>query len=64
MIMLCTRKQAFSTLEYTMLVVVIGAALLLGFNYLKRGLQGRFKKNADVFSDRQYSPGETIIIGR
>ncbi|MBL7084770.1 MAG: hypothetical protein ISS43_01495 [Candidatus Omnitrophica bacterium] len=64
MINIFTNKKALSTLEYTVLIVVIGAGLLVSFNYLKRGVQGRFKNNADVFSSRQYRIGETTIVGR
>lgn len=56
-------KRAFSVLEYTLLIVAVASGLLISFNYLKRGLQGRFQRNADVFSDRQYIPGRTIIVG-
>ena len=59
-----SHKKAFTVLEYTVLIVAVASGLLISFNYLKRGLQGRFKRNAEVFSDRQYEPGKTIIVGR
>ena len=64
MITMLRHKKAFSVLEYSVLIAVVAAGLLLSFNYLKRGLQGRFKRNADVFSDRQYEPDKTIVVGR
>ncbi len=53
-----------SVLEYTLLVVAIVGALACLFNYVKRGVQGRFKMGADTISERQYEPGKTIIVGR
>lgn len=57
-------KKAFAVLEYAALCAVVAAALLISFSYMKRGVQGRLMKNADVFSDRQYEPGRTTIVGR
>ncbi len=57
-------KKAFTVLEYSVLVLVVAAGLLLSFNYLERSFQARFKRNADVFSDRQYEPGNTRIVAR
>ncbi|MBN3038980.1 MAG: hypothetical protein JW869_06165 [Candidatus Omnitrophica bacterium] len=48
--------------EYTMLVVIIVAALLCAQIYVKRALCGRWRKSADFFGQgRQYEPNETVI---
>ena len=53
-----------SVVEYTLLLVAVVGALTCLFNYVKRGVQGRFKMGADSISERQYEPGKTIIVGR
>ncbi len=51
-----TRGQ--SLLEYTILVVIIIAALLTMQTYMKRGIQGRWKESLDEIGD-QYDPDKT-----
>ena len=57
-------KKGQLTLEFTLLVVIVIAALACMFNYVKRGVQGKFKTGADSISARQYEPGKTLIVGR
>ena len=57
-------KKAQLTLEYTLLIVAAVTALICMFNYVRRGVQGRFKIGADALSPRQYETGSTIIRGR
>ncbi len=45
-----------STLEYSILAVIIIAALVSTQVYMKRGIQGRWKDSVDQLGD-QYSPG-------
>ena len=59
-----TAKKGQSVLEITLLVVIVVTALACMSGYLKRGVQGRFKRGADVISSRQYEPGSTTILGR
>ena len=61
---LILHRRATTVLEYAVLITVIAVGLTATFSYFKRSIQHRFKRNADVFSDRQYAPGETIIIGQ
>ena len=53
-----------SVLEYTLLLVAVVTALGCMFNYVKRGVQGRFKMGADSIGERQYEPGITTITER
>ncbi|MBF0386476.1 MAG: hypothetical protein HQL20_01310 [Candidatus Omnitrophica bacterium] len=50
-----------SLLEYTILVVVIIAALISMNTYLKRGIQGRWKDSVDGLGD-QYDPEKTNSV--
>ena len=53
--MLLKNKKAQSIVEYTIiLVIVMGAFLTMG-NYMKRGIQGRWKMATDGLGD-QYDP--------
>lgn len=61
---LLSSKKGQSTLEFTMIVVIVITALGCMFTYVKRGVQGRFKTGADAISMRQYEPGKTLITGR
>ena len=47
-----------SLLEYTVLLVIIIAALISMQVYMKRGVQGRWKDSVDQLGD-QYDPGKT-----
>ena len=55
------KKKGQSTLEYAVLIVIIIAALLAMNQYIKRGLQGRFKSAADDIGV-QFSPGNTNYV--
>lgn len=48
-------KGGQSTLEYTVLIVIVLAALLATTLYIKRGIQGRWKDAADNLGE-QYDP--------
>lgn len=49
-------------LEYTVLIVIVIAALLGMHTYVTRGLSGRWRQSADVFGfGRQYQPNVTQI---
>ena len=53
--MLIKNKKAQSVLEYAMiLVIVMGAFIAIG-NYMKRGIQGRWRAVTDDLGD-QYDP--------
>lgn len=49
-------KRAQSTLEISILIIIIVAALLAMTAYLKRSIQGRLRSTADNIGE-QYSPG-------
>lgn len=53
--MLKTKREAQSTLEYSLLIIVVLAAILAIGNYFKRGVQGRWKATIDGMGD-QYDP--------
>ena len=55
------RRRAQSLLEYSILFAVVLSALLIMQFYLKRGYQGRLKKEADTVGE-QYSPGHTTSV--
>lgn len=54
-------RRAQSLLEYTILFAVVLSALLIMQFYLKRGYQGRLRKEADTVGE-QYSPGHTTSV--
>jgi uncharacterized protein (UPF0333 family) len=54
-------KCGQSLLEYSVLFAVVLSALLIMQFYLKRGYQGRLKKEADTVGE-QYSPGHTTSV--
>ena len=51
-------KKGQSTLEYTVLLIIVMGAFLGVSNYFKRGVQGRWKAAVDDFGD-QYDPRTT-----
>jgi hypothetical protein len=51
-------RKAQSTLEYTVVIVAVVAALLAMQIYLKRSMQGRLRQVADE-AGQQYSPKAT-----
>jgi uncharacterized protein (UPF0333 family) len=51
-------KRAQSTLEYSVIIAVIVAALIAMQAYVKRGLQGRFKQASDDIGE-QFSVSST-----
>jgi len=54
-----SKKSGFSILEYSLLVVVVLAALLAMQIYFKRALAGRWKSSIDTFGfGRQYDSPE------
>ncbi len=59
-----TAKKGQLTLEISLLVVIVVTALACMSGYIKRGVQGRFKRGADAICSRQYEPGSTTILGR
>ncbi len=61
MFKLFQKKNAQSTLEYAVLIVIIIAALIAVQAYIKRGVQGRMKSSADDIGD-QFSPGNTNVL--
>ncbi len=48
-------KKAQSTLEYTVVIAIIVAALIAMQAYIKRGVQGKLKQSTDDIGD-QFSP--------
>lgn len=51
-------KKGQSTLEYTILLIIVMGAFLGVRSYFKRGVQGRWKTAVDDFGD-QYDPRTT-----
>lgn len=56
--MLRLKKSGQSSIEYTVLIIIVIGALLAMQNYFKRGLQGRWKSSVDSLGD-QYDPRVT-----
>src|SRR3569623_20381 len=52
------RKRGQSLLEYSVLTIILIAAFLATQNYIKRGIQGRWKSSVDELGD-QYDPRTT-----
>lgn len=48
-------KKGQSSIEYSVILIVIIGALLASSNYFKRGVQGRWKTSVDELGD-QYDP--------
>ncbi len=48
-------KKGQSVLEYTVLLIIVMAAFVATSQYLKRGIQGRWKESVDELGD-QYDP--------
>ena len=53
--MLRIRRKGQTTIEYTVLLIIIMGALLATGNYIKRGIQGRWRAAVDEVGD-QYDP--------
>ncbi|MFC1510576.1 hypothetical protein ACFL49_02840 [Candidatus Omnitrophota bacterium] len=53
--MLIKTKRGQSIIEYSLLIMIVIAALLSVGNYFKRGVQGRWKASVDEMGD-QYDP--------
>ncbi len=52
--------RAFATLEYVMLIIIIMAGLITFQVYIKRGMQGQYRKTGEGFGLlRQYNTGAT-----
>ncbi len=56
------KKRGQSTLEFTVLIIIIIGALLSIQVYIKRAVQGSLKSAADDVSQQQYSPGNTNYV--
>lgn len=55
-------RKGMTTLEYSVLVVVLLASLLAMQVVLRRAISAKWKQTADGFgSGRQYEPGSTTI---
>jgi uncharacterized protein (UPF0333 family) len=54
-------RRAQSLLEYSVLLAVVLSTILIMQFYVKRGYQGRLKKEADTVG-QQYAPGLTTSI--
>jgi hypothetical protein len=52
MIQAIRRRQAQSTLEYAILIVIVIAALLSIQVYIKRGVQGKLRSSTDDIGDQ------------
>lgn len=53
------KHKGQSTLEFSILIFCIVAALVSMSVYIKRGIQGRIRSASDEISQRQYAPGQT-----
>ena len=51
-------RKAQSTLEYAVLIAVIGAGLVLLSAYVRRGYQGKLREGGDRLGE-QFEPGKT-----
>ena len=51
-------KKGQSTLEYTIIIIIVVAALLATGIYLKRAVAGRIRETSDQIGE-QYEPGNT-----
>ena len=51
-------RRGQSTLEYAVLIAVIGAGLVLMSAYVRRGFQGRLRSQSDKLGE-QFEPGKT-----
>jgi len=47
-------RQGQVTLEVCVMIIVVAAALIVMYGYLRRSLQTNWKSNADSISDEQY----------
>jgi uncharacterized protein (UPF0333 family) len=53
-------RRGQSTLEYVVVIAIVAAALITMQGYIKRGMQGRLRTQADEMSGGTlYSPGAT-----
>lgn len=52
------RRKGQTTIEYVVLLIIIMGALLATQNYIKRGIQGRWRAAVDEVGD-QYDPKYT-----
>ena len=50
------RAKGQSTIELTVLLIIVMGALLAGQVYFKRGIQGRWKTAVDELSEELYDP--------
>lgn len=56
------KRKGFSILEYTILVVVVLAALIAMRFYVQRAIMGKYRQATDTFGfGRQFEPGRTQI---
>lgn len=55
------KKKGQSTMEFTVLIIIVIGALLAVQNYVKRAVQGSIRSAADDISEEQFSPGNTNI---
>ena len=46
------KRKGQTTIEYTLLLIIIMGALLTASNYIKRGIQGRWKSAVDEVGDQ------------
>ena len=53
-------KAGQSTYEFALMVIVLIAALLSMQVYIKRSIEGRFRKANDQMNEGFYSPSETV----
>jgi cytoskeletal protein RodZ len=53
------KRKGQSTLEFTILIIIIIGALLSIQVYIKRAVQGSLKSAADDISQEQFTPGGT-----
>ncbi len=51
-------NSAQSSLEFVIIIILVMAVFLVMNNYVRRGLQGRWKSTIDDFGE-QYEPGKT-----
>lgn len=56
------QSRGFLAIEYSMLIAIVAACLVIMAVYLKRGIMGKWRQSGDTFGQgRQFDPKTTTI---
>jgi len=58
------KKKGQSTMEFTVLIIIVIGALIATQQYIKRAVQGSLFSAANDISEEQFSPGNTNMTRR